>query len=57
VYTIEVYDAAGRIVADETLTLSSALVQTINLDATAKGIYFVTISDSSNVVTKKIIVE
>lgn len=57
-YAVEVYDIAGQIIYDNNFELASSLVQTINLENTSSGIYFINIkSDNGLVITKKIVIE
>lgn len=57
-YSVEVFDVTGQSVYDNNFELRSALVQTINLENTASGIYFVNVkSDTGAVVTKKLVIE
>lgn len=57
-YSVEVFDVTGKVVYDNNFELASALVQTINLDETSSGIYFINIkSDNGIIVTKKLVIE
>lgn len=57
-YSVEVFDVTGQVVYDNNFELASALVQTINLETTASGVYFMNVkSDTGLVVTKKIVIE
>lgn len=57
-YSVEVFDIAGQVIYDNNFELASALVQTINLENTSSGIYFINIkSDNGLLVTKKIVIE
>jgi hypothetical protein len=56
-YAVEVFDIAGQVIYDNRFDISS-MVQTINLDNTGSGIYFVNIkSDNGLMVTKKLVIE
>ncbi len=56
-YAVEVYDITGQVIYDNRFDVNS-LVQTINLQNTSSGIYFINIkSDNGLVVTKKIVIE
>ena len=56
-YSVSVIDPNGRVVYNVEFANQNNLTQTINLNATAKGVYFITVKTGSSVVTKKIVVE
>lgn len=55
-FSVKVIDQSGRIVFENDYADGSNLMQTINLDKAATGIYFVTVKSNDAVATKKIIV-
>jgi len=57
-YEVEVFDVTGQVIYDNRFDANSSLIQTINLQNTTTGVYFVNIkSDNGLVVTKKLIIE
>ncbi|MGX7668004.1 zinc-dependent metalloprotease [Flavobacterium pedocola] len=56
-YSIQVVDQSGRVVLDSEYAQNGSLLQTINLNATASGVYFVTIKTDNEIATKKVVVE
>jgi hypothetical protein len=56
-YAVEVFDIAGQVIYENRFDVNS-MVQTINLENTSSGIYFINIkSDNGLLVTKKIVIE
>ena len=55
-YSVEVFDITGKIIYENNYSQSSNLVQTINLDKPASGVYFVNIKSDKGLVTKKLII-
>lgn len=56
-YTVQVMDQSGRIVYTNELKNSSDLLQNVNLNSAASGVYFIKIKSDNSTVIKKIIVE
>nr|WP_294934733.1 zinc-dependent metalloprotease [uncultured Flavobacterium sp.] len=56
-YSVSVIDPNGRVVYNAEFANQNNLTQTINLNATAKGVYFITVKTGASVATKKIVVE
>lgn len=56
-YSLQVFDATGRIIVDEENANNSELVYTIQLPSAQKGVYFVTLRTVEGIATKKVIVE
>lgn len=56
-YAVEIYDVSGRIVYENNFNASSDLIQTVTLENSSKGVYFITLKSNGSVVTKKIIIE
>lgn len=56
-YSVQVIDPNGRVVFDGDFADQNQLTQTISLNATAKGMYFVTVKTDGAIATKKIVVE
>lgn len=56
-YSVEVFDITGKVIYENNYAQSSNLVQVINLDKPASGVYFVNIKSDRGLVTKKLIVE
>ncbi|ESU27342.1 hypothetical protein FLJC2902T_20460 [Flavobacterium limnosediminis JC2902] len=55
-YSVQVIDQAGRTVFEGDFADQSNLIQAVNLNSAATGIYFVTLKSNDSVATKKIIV-
>jgi Pregnancy-associated plasma protein-A/Secretion system C-terminal sorting domain len=56
-YSVQVTDSTGRVVYENDFIQTTELSQTIKLNETAAGVYFVAINNNNAIVTKKIIVE
>ncbi len=56
-YSVEVIDMSGKVVYKNYFNDTSNLTQTVTIENTVKGVYFVTIKSNEVVVTKKIIIE
>ena len=57
-YEVEVYDVTGQVIYTNRFDVNSSLIQTVNLQNTTTGIYFINVkSDNGLVVTKKLIIE
>lgn len=56
-FSVKVMDQSGRIVFEKEYADSNNLVQKIDLNFAATGVYFVTVKSSSAVTTKKVIVQ
>lgn len=57
-YSIQVFDTSGRVIVDNEYIQNSSLSQTIKLDNSLAGIYFITIKTAEGgVINKKIIVK
>jgi hypothetical protein len=56
-YSIQIFDATGRIVFENEYSNNNLHQQNINLNSNTKGIYFINIKSQGTLVTKKIIVE
>lgn len=56
-YSLQVFDATGRIIVDEENANNAELVHTIQLPSAQKGVYFVTLRTVEGIATKKVIVE
>src|SRR6218665_3347619 len=56
-YSVEVYDISGKVIYENNYPQSSTLVQVINLDKPASGVYFVNIKSDRGLVTKKLIIQ
>jgi hypothetical protein len=56
-FSVEVFDITGKIIFENNYDQSANLVQEINLDKPASGVYFVNIKSDKGLVTKKLIVE
>lgn len=56
-YSVEVYDVSGRVLYQNNFNYSSDLLQTVKLEDSAKGVYFVNLKSNGTILTKKIIIE
>ena len=56
-YTLQVYDATGRVIVDEEQVNNSELVRTITLPSAQNGVYFVMLRTQDGIATKKVVVE
>lgn len=56
-YSVEVFDVSGRILYQNNFNASSDLLQTVKLEDSAKGVYFVNLKSNGTLLTKKIIIE
>jgi hypothetical protein len=56
-YSLQVFDAAGRVIVDEENENNAELVRSIQLPSAQKGLYFVTLRTPEGIATKKVIVE
>lgn len=54
---IEILDTKGQLIYDEVMTAASARINTINMKAIAKGVYFVKISDGNSSRVEKLIIQ
>lgn len=56
-YSLQVFDASGRVIVDEENANNTELVRSIQLPAAQKGLYFVSLRTQEGIATKKVIVE
>lgn len=56
-YSVEVFDVSGRVLYQNNFNSSSDLLQTVKLEDSAKGVYFVNLKSNGTILTKKIIIE
>jgi len=56
-FSIEVFDISGKVIYENNYDQSANLVQEINLNKPASGVYFVNIKSDKGLVTKKLIVQ
>lgn len=56
-FSVQVVDQSGRVVLENDYAANNNMAQTINLNTTATGVYFVTVKSDNSVTTKKIIVQ
>jgi hypothetical protein len=56
-YSIEVFDVTGQVVYNNNYEQSANLVQTVNLQNAATGVYFVNIKTEQGLFTKKLLIQ
>lgn len=56
-FSVEVYDVTGKTIYENNYGQAANLVQVINLDNPANGVYFVNIKSDKGIVTKKLIIQ
>ena len=56
-FSVEIFDITGKTIYENNYDQSANLVQVINLEYTASGVYFVNVKSDKGIVTKKLIVE
>ncbi|MCG2611365.1 zinc-dependent metalloprotease [Flavobacterium sp. SM15] len=56
-FSVQVVDQSGRVVLENDYAANNNMVQTIDLNTTATGVYFVTVKSDNSVTTKKVIVQ
>ncbi|MDI1318387.1 zinc-dependent metalloprotease [Flavobacterium sp.] len=56
-FSVEVFDISGKIIYENNYDQSANLIQEINLNKPASGVYFVNIKSDKGLVTKKLIVQ
>jgi hypothetical protein len=56
-YSVEVFDVSGQTIYENNYDQSAGLTQTINLQNTATGVYFINIKTENGLVTKKLVIQ
>lgn len=56
-YSVKIIDNSGRVVFENKYSGNNSLTQEMNLNATAAGVYFVTIKSDDFITTKKVLVQ
>ena len=56
-YSVKIIDQAGRVVFENKYSGNSSLTQDMNFNATAAGVYFVTIKSNDFITTKKVLIQ
>jgi hypothetical protein len=56
-YSVEVFDVTGQTIYENNYDQSAGLTQTINLQNTTAGVYFVNIKTENGLVTKKLLIQ
>jgi hypothetical protein len=56
-YSVQIFDNSGRVVFENKYSGNNSLTQEMNLNATAAGVYFVTIKSDDFITTKKVLVQ
>jgi hypothetical protein len=56
-YSVEVFDVTGQTIYENNYDQSASLTQTINLQNTTTGVYFINIKTDNGLVTKKIVIQ
>ena len=56
-YSVEVFDVTGKTIYENNYDQSANLVQTINLENTPTGVYFINVKSDKGIVTKKLVIE
>ncbi|WP_290819491.1 T9SS type A sorting domain-containing protein [Flavobacterium sp.] len=56
-YTVHIIDQSGRTVFENKYSGNNSLNQEMNLNATAAGVYFITIKSDDFITTKKVLVQ
>ncbi len=56
-YSVEVFDVTGQTVYENNYDQSAGLIQTINLQNTSTGVYFINVKTENGLITKKLIIQ
>lgn len=56
-FSVEVFDVSGKIIYENNYDQSANLIQEINLNKPASGVYFINIKSDKGLVTKKLIIK
>jgi hypothetical protein len=56
-FSVEVFDITGKTIFENNYDQASNLIQVINLDKPASGVYFINVKSDNGIVTKKLIIE
>ena len=56
-YSVQIIDQAGRVVFENKYSGNNSLTQDMNFNATAAGVYFVTIKSDDFITTKKVLIQ